>query len=699
MRNARKTLSFLASIIALMALAVCANAAQTYYVSMVDDGGSDTNDGLTVTTPFATIQHALDMAGSGDNILVHKGTYYEHDLDFHGRDIILTGVPSILAMVSGQGVIIDAQGLGRCFVFHSGETRGAVVRGFGLGNQANLDLSSDTLAADVNGSFWDALGGSGSVSAGAAIRIVNSSPTIEFCAFFGIGSFSLGGSADVGGAIAVTGGSPRVANSAFLGNMAYVGGAIYSQNSNLDVVNCLFNLCVSVSGPAVVADGGTVRLVNNSLVAVFTTIDPTIAVTAPILSVDGASVHVTNTVIYNDAAQVFDPYYIPQQSLYAGFGGTLTASYSNVQGSGGSGVNWSQPGVTDGGGNIDVDLSSNNYIPSPGHPLFDAGNDAAYNAVAQDIAYDILGSPRFYNGGRIDIGAVEYRPNGNQAPIAQDDTVTAVKNTALAIPVLANDSDPENDPLTIESVSSAAHGQVTINSDGTITYKPTGNYLGTDFFTYTISDGKGGTSTATVNVNVALQTSVLVTNASCVGTGSVALYARLVQGTTAGKNNLLAGQPLLFLVNGVPVGTGITDAYGKAYVNYLPVAAGTFPLTVQYAGNAAYAPSAGTGTLTVTPSATEITVQPTGGTAGSSTTIRGRLARTTGNKGLAGAQVTVSVDGNVVGTVTTGTDGVFTIPYSIPAGATAGAHNITASFAGNALNSPSTGSATLTVTP
>ena len=43
---------------------------------------------------------------------------------------------------------------------------------------------------------------------------------------------------------------------------------------------------------------------------------------------------------------------------------------------------------------------------------------------------------------------------------------------------------------------------------------------------------------------------------------------------------------------------------------------GSFPLTVQYAGNSTYAPSTGTGTLTVTPSATEITVQPTGGQAG-----------------------------------------------------------------------------------
>src|SRR5205085_10509122 len=142
-------------------------------------------------------------------------------------------------------------------------------------------------------------------------------------------------------------------------------------------------------------------------------------------------------------------------------------------------------------------------------------------------------------------------------------------------------------------VTPAAHGNVTVNSNGTITYTPSSGYLGADTFTYTITDGHGHQSTATVYVNVALQTSVLVTNASCIGTGSVALYARLVQGTTAGKTNLLAGQTLLFLVNGVPIGSAVTDAYGKAAGTYLPTVPGSFTLTVQYAGNSTYAPSTG----------------------------------------------------------------------------------------------------------
>src|SRR5207244_8662496 len=50
--------------------------------------------------------------------------------------------------------------------------------------------------------------------------------------------------------------------------------------------------------------------------------------------------------------------------------------------------------------------------------------------------------------------------------------------------------------------STPQHGSVAINPDGTITYTPAANYNGADSFTYTISDGHGGTATATVSVTM-----------------------------------------------------------------------------------------------------------------------------------------------------------------------------------------------------
>ena len=89
----------------------------------------------------------------------------------------------------------------------------------------------------------------------------------------------------------------------------------------------------------------------------------------------------------------------------------------------------------------------------------------------------------------------------NQAPSAQDDTKTTQENVPVTIAVLANDTDPENDPLSIRGFTSPGHGIVTNNSVNLI-YTPTSGYSGSDSFTYTISDGHGNTANATVTVTV-----------------------------------------------------------------------------------------------------------------------------------------------------------------------------------------------------
>jgi hypothetical protein len=91
----------------------------------------------------------------------------------------------------------------------------------------------------------------------------------------------------------------------------------------------------------------------------------------------------------------------------------------------------------------------------------------------------------------------------NDAPNAQPDAATTVKNGAVSIPVLANDSDVDGDQLSVTSVSSPANGSVSITSSGGgINYRPKPGFAGIDSFSYTVSDGHGGTATATVTVNV-----------------------------------------------------------------------------------------------------------------------------------------------------------------------------------------------------
>jgi serine protease len=87
-------------------------------------------------------------------------------------------------------------------------------------------------------------------------------------------------------------------------------------------------------------------------------------------------------------------------------------------------------------------------------------------------------------------------------PVANNDSATTVEETAVAINVLANDSDPDNDPLTIIGVTQGGAGSVVINANQTVTYTPNLNFQGVDSFTYTISDGNGNEDTATVSVSV-----------------------------------------------------------------------------------------------------------------------------------------------------------------------------------------------------
>ena len=91
----------------------------------------------------------------------------------------------------------------------------------------------------------------------------------------------------------------------------------------------------------------------------------------------------------------------------------------------------------------------------------------------------------------------------NKAPSAVNDAVTAVEDTGAQIAVLANDSDPDGDPLTVASNSAPAHGAVSLAEDGTGTYTPTADYCGADAFGYDIADGRGGVATAVVTVTVA----------------------------------------------------------------------------------------------------------------------------------------------------------------------------------------------------
>jgi hypothetical protein len=94
----------------------------------------------------------------------------------------------------------------------------------------------------------------------------------------------------------------------------------------------------------------------------------------------------------------------------------------------------------------------------------------------------------------------------NRVPIAQPNGAATIEGVALVMPaakLLANDSDPDGDPLAVVSVTamSTNGGSVTLLG-GNVTYNPLGGFAGVDRFTYTISDGRGGLASADVELFV-----------------------------------------------------------------------------------------------------------------------------------------------------------------------------------------------------
>jgi hypothetical protein len=90
----------------------------------------------------------------------------------------------------------------------------------------------------------------------------------------------------------------------------------------------------------------------------------------------------------------------------------------------------------------------------------------------------------------------------NQSPNAVDDSATTMESVPVAIDVLANDSDPDGQAISVFAVTQGGNGSVTADAGGTITYSPEAGFSGTDSFAYEITDGSGGSDVATVTVTV-----------------------------------------------------------------------------------------------------------------------------------------------------------------------------------------------------
>ena len=91
----------------------------------------------------------------------------------------------------------------------------------------------------------------------------------------------------------------------------------------------------------------------------------------------------------------------------------------------------------------------------------------------------------------------------NRRPVAGSVRARTIAGQSIVVDLLARATDPDGDPLILTALGLPEHGTVAIGGDGRVTYTPASGFDGIDRFTYTVSDGRGGTAVGEVEVTVA----------------------------------------------------------------------------------------------------------------------------------------------------------------------------------------------------
>lgn len=137
-----------------------------------------------------------------------------------------------------------------------------------------------------------------------------------------------------------------------------------------------------------------------------------------------------------------------------------------------------------------------------------AGGSVSFGFVA-NVAANSTGPSNFLVSGTSGSGGAGGGASSGgsggqtQNPTAANYTLGTAPGRPIEIDVLANDTDPQGYAVTVSAFAQGKDGAVTQNTDGSLTYTPAAGFTGTDAFSYSISDGMGGTATGTVQVSVA----------------------------------------------------------------------------------------------------------------------------------------------------------------------------------------------------
>ena len=360
-----------------------------------------------VPADVATIQGAMDIAQSGDEVVISPGTYREFELDFQGKGITVRGTePDVAAVV--RRTVIDGQGLGTVVRFHTEEDASSVLAGVtitgGLGQAPGGGGISctDASAPTIEGVF---VTGNRSLGSGGGIYCKGASPSLRGCVVTSNDANVGGGgiacellsrpdlflvtvrgnrAREHGGGITISTSSPQLTQCTIIANRSGIDGTGVGGGISLARSSSIFRNCVIADNDAVRIGGGIYvesysrpRMTNCTVVE--NGVDGSGA--GGMYADSTSSVEFINGVLWGNE---------PTQSA-----GDVKVVYSDVEG-GAYGV-----------GNVDAEPALQDRrgfrgLPTPGSVCVDAGEPVIFDAFFDRTP----GWPAaFPNGERSDMGA------------------------------------------------------------------------------------------------------------------------------------------------------------------------------------------------------------------------------------------------------------------------------------------------------
>ncbi|HOD83881.1 MAG: Extracellular serine protease precursor [Planctomycetes bacterium ADurb.Bin126] len=166
------------------------------------------------------------------------------------------------------------------------------------------------------------------------------------------------------------------------------------------------------------------------------------------------------------------------------------------------------PGVLGNDSDAEGDRLTASVVAGPGHGTltFAADGSFAYTPHANFHGADSFTYAANDSRADSNVATVQITVRAvNDAPVAVGDGFAVNEDQTLTISgagVLGNDRDVDGDTLRASVATQPAHGTLTLNANGSFTYRPNVNFNGVDRFVYKVDDGQGGSAQATATITV-----------------------------------------------------------------------------------------------------------------------------------------------------------------------------------------------------